>query len=179
MLFRSRPTITSTIPAVAGRNASGWVLALGGSDFSPSPAVTFSGLGITVVNMTYLTPTSAEVTINVDGAAATGTRDIYLTNSDGKKDTLVAGLTVRAAPTLSAVGPDSTFAGTSPFVTIAGTGFYSALAFQATFSNAGIWPSGSATILPGNLLATLTIVSDANVPNGAYHLTLVNGDGDG
>ncbi len=91
-------------------------------------AAAFSGTGITVNSVTWNSITQATLNVTVGGAAATGLRNITMTNPDGQSATGVGIFTVTAGanpvPTLTLVSPSSATAGGAGFtITCTGTNF--------------------------------------------------------
>jgi hypothetical protein len=77
-----------------------------GSGFSNRLSASISGAGVTVANVTYNSPTSVTITVNVAAGAVAGARNITITNPDGQSTTVAGGFTVVVPPTLVTVVPD-------------------------------------------------------------------------
>jgi hypothetical protein len=136
--------------------------------------VTFSGTGITVNSTTFLSATQVKANITIASNAATGARDVTVTNPDAGTKTLTGGFTVNAAPTITT--PNST----TPFtlkhnqdgtLVINGTGFQSGL--TVTFSG-GFTINGTVTVT-GSTQITVPVHATNN--QGTYSLTVTNPDG--
>gem|GEM_PF-1011589 len=90
----------------------------------------FSGTGLTVNSVTINTPTQVTVNVSASGAAATGLRNLTITNPDGQVATGNNLLTVTAGsnpvPTTTSISPSSATAGGAGFtLTVNGTNFIS------------------------------------------------------
>ncbi|MBI4581673.1 MAG: hypothetical protein HY718_18400, partial [Planctomycetes bacterium] len=97
------PALTLGNPAVvACAGTTGLTIPLTGTGFyDAGPGFnrltgSVSGAGVTVTNVTYAGPTSAQITVAIAAEAAGGPRDITLINPDGQTATAVGGLTVIA-----------------------------------------------------------------------------------
>jgi len=86
------PVVDFVSPSTAGRGATR-IVTIGGQNFQPGATVSF-GAGIGVERITFVNAETLEVQIKVDGSAATGTRDVRVTNPDGNSGTLTGGFTV-------------------------------------------------------------------------------------
>jgi hypothetical protein len=90
----ARPTITSLSPNSRARGTSNQTIVVTGSGFAGGAAVTFSGTGITVVSVTWTDASHLSVKINVASGAATGNRNVTVTNLDQGSFTLSNGFKV-------------------------------------------------------------------------------------
>lgn len=94
------PTLTGgSVSALPGQtNASFKVTGANlfdpGAGFSSRLSASASGSGIANVRVSYLSPTSAAVFFDVDSGAASGTRNLTLTNPDGQSATLANAITI-------------------------------------------------------------------------------------
>ncbi len=111
------PTVTAVSPA-AGPLAGGTSVTVTGTNFNPGAVVRFGALAGTTVSVT---PTTIVVT--APPQTATGKVEVRVTNTDTKTAALAAAYTYQAAPTVTAVKPEtgSTAGGTA--ITLTGTGF--------------------------------------------------------
>lgn len=150
------PTPTLNNPAdSAAAGASGVTLNLTGTNFFDPGAgypnhldVQLTGgtvNGITVQSVSFVSPTSATVTLNVAANATPGTRDIVLTNPDGQTVTVVGGFTVTSSNTVPSIG--------------------GAVSNQAVNDNATISPFSALTVTDPDTQAMSAIVriQDGNV----------------
>jgi hypothetical protein len=105
--------------------------------------------------------------------AATGARDVKVTNPDGGSATRTGGFTVTAAPTVSSVTPSSRGQGaTSQSLTIAGTNFASGA--TVTFSGTGITVNSVTRNSSTSLTVNVSVAS--NAATGARDVTVKNPD---
>ncbi len=94
------PTLASVAPATITQGQSTSFTLTGTGLFDPGTgypdrlAVSVSGTGVTVSNLTWVSPTSVTMTLSATSGAATGSRTITLTNPDGQTATTT--LTVNA-----------------------------------------------------------------------------------
>jgi len=90
------PTITSLSPASMQRTGTAQTLIVTGGGFATGARVTFSGTGVTVNSTTFNSATQLTVRLTIARTAATGMRNVTLTNRNGTTGTLPAGLVVMA-----------------------------------------------------------------------------------
>ncbi len=154
------PTIASLSPDVLGQGAASASVTLSGTGFVPSSTVVFSGSGVTPT-VTARTATSLTLSVDVASAAATGNRDVTVTNSDGGTRTCTGCFSVVAGPTISSVSPTTVRRATKPTVTITGSQFRAGqMAVAVSGSNVSV---GAVRVL-----ATGTMTAVLNVgPNAA------------
>ncbi len=169
------PTITSLSPNVLGQGAAGKSVVLTGTGLVSGATVSFSGAGVTATTA-FNSATQLTLTVTVTSGAATGARNVTVTNPDGGTFTLTNGLTVNAAPTILSITPNTHAANSNGVAeTITGTGFQPGATVTFTGSNQ---PTVASTITvngPGTQL-TFTI----NIPkkaSGAYSVVVTNPDG--
>jgi hypothetical protein len=104
--FTWNPVIVTSInPASILAGASGTVVTLTGSGFTPGMTVSISGAGVTAVGSSYSSPNSFTVTLDVAVSAATTARDIVTTTTAGTR--LNPSLLTIVAPSLSISTPAS------------------------------------------------------------------------
>ena len=101
------PTVTGTDPSSLGRGAIAEEVTVTGTGFVNGATVSFSGTGVNVTNTAFVDATELTVTVTIEANAATGLRDVTVTNPDGGKKTCVGCFTVNAAPTVTDVTPDN------------------------------------------------------------------------
>ena len=90
----ARPTISSLSPSSRGQGAASQTIIVAGTGFVSGATVAFSGSGITVNSVTRNTATQLTVRISLSGGAATGSRNVTVTNPDAGWYTLSNGFTV-------------------------------------------------------------------------------------
>ena len=186
------PTITSITPSALGRGATTQNLTVTGANFQAginALSVAFSGTGITVISATRNTATNLTVQVTVDAAAATGSRDMTVTNPDGGAGTGVAAFTVNAAglspttlgqgatnQTVTFTGPAGTFPlGPVYSVAVSGTGVTvtnvsagGSTSITAKFAVAALATTGFRTITVSGTsgFSTLTLTNAFSVGAG-------------
>jgi len=121
------PVLSAASPNVGAQGKSNIVVTLSGSNFLASPKCSF-GTGIVVNSCTFDSSTQITANINILSSAATGSRNVTVTNTDSQSSTLTNGFTVQAgtsnpAPTITSVSPNTGAQGKSLVVTITGTNF--------------------------------------------------------
>lgn len=153
-----------------GQGATSRALSIGGTGFTASSRVSFSGTGVTTT-ITSFTATLLNATVTVAATAATGDRDVVVTNIDNGGRGSKAGLvTITSKPIPSDVSPASLMAGKSTQLRISGQGFQSDSVVVIT----GVTLSG--TSLSDGVLTTSATVP-ANAPTGARSVKVQNTDG--
>jgi hypothetical protein len=167
------PTVTSTSPSSEVQGAVSQTVTITGTGFASGATVAFSGTGITVNSTTFVSATSLSVNLSVAAGAATGARNVTVTNPDAGVGTKNGAFTVDAAPTVTAVSPASRGQGAvSQTVTITGTGFVSGA--TAAFSGSGITVNSTSFVNATTLRASITI--SATAATGAGDVTVTNPD---
>ena len=90
----ARPTILSLSPNSRRHGLSNQTIIIAGTGFVSGATVAFSGSGITVNSVTRNSATQLTVVISLSGSAATGLRNVTVTNPDAGFYTLSNGFTV-------------------------------------------------------------------------------------
>jgi len=90
------PTISSLTPSNGAQGAS-LAVTVTGSNFQPGATVSF-GADVTVTSTTVFSSTQVSVALSIAATAATGPRDVTVTNPDGQAGILTGGFTVMAPP---------------------------------------------------------------------------------
>lgn len=86
-------SVTAVSPNQAQRGRTRNVIVVG-TGFAETSTVSFSGVGITIVEQERLSSTAIRVRIQVDIAAPLGGRDVTVTHPTDPDETLVNGLTI-------------------------------------------------------------------------------------
>ena len=171
----SSVTGVSATPSLSNRGATGQSIAINGTGFAIGATVAFSGSGITINSTTFDSSTQVTVNITIAGSAATGARDVTLTNPDGSSVTGTGIFTVDPAPTLTSATPSSRGRGASnQNVTLAGTGFMSGAPLAASF---GSLITVNSTTFVNSTTLTANITVSAAATTGARSVSITNGDG--
>ena len=169
---QSAPRVTSTSSNALGQGATKDVV-VHGEGFVNGAQVSVSGPGITVESTTVDDSAQATANIAIAAGAATGPRDVTVTNTDGGTATLTGGMTVNAAPTVGSLSPGALPQGALKDVVVHGAGFVSGA--QVSFSGTGI--TVNSTHLETATQLTATIALDAAAGTGARDVTVTNTDG--
>jgi hypothetical protein len=88
------PKPTSVSPSSGARGVTGLSLTITGSNFQSGATPFFSGTGITVNSVTFVSSTQLTANITIASNAATGARNVSVFNPDGGVGTLTSGFTV-------------------------------------------------------------------------------------
>jgi len=117
------PNPTSVVPPNGTQGQSLTVRILG-TNFAATPTVSFSGTGITVGAVTFVSSTEVDVPITISATATVGARNVTVTNPNGQSGTCSGCFTVVSAvnkpPICSlSVAPVSGTAGSTVFTAIA------------------------------------------------------------
>ncbi len=170
------PTITSTSPNAGDRGATNEAVTIIGTGFdNGSPLAASFGSNITVNSTTFVDSSHVTANITIAAGAATGARNVTLTNGDGSNVTGTGVFTVNAVPTVTSTSPSSLDQGaTTQNVTIVGTGFDGGLSLLASFG-ANITVNSTTFVDSSHVTANITISGSATT--GARNVTLTNGDG--
>jgi len=173
------PVLSAVSPNVGGQGKANLNVTLTGSNFLASPTCGF-GSGITVNSCTYNSSTQLTANINILSSAATGSRNVTVTNTDGQSSTLTNGFTVQIgssnpAPTITSVNPNTGAQGQSNItVTITGTNFLPnpSCNFDA---EQGLTVTACTYNSATKITATLSISSTAIV--GGHNVVITDTDG--
>lgn len=76
-------TVASTSPATAAQGRQDLAVTINGTGFVSGATVAFGGAGISLDSTTFVSATRIDVVIDITGAAATGARNVVVTNPDG------------------------------------------------------------------------------------------------
>jgi hypothetical protein len=173
------PVLSAASPNVGPQGKSNIVVTLNGSNFLSAPKCTF-GAGIVVNSCTFNSSAQITANINILSSAATGSRNVVVTNTDGQNSTLTNGFTVQAgtsnpAPTITSLSPNSGAQGKSNIaVVITGTNFLPNPACDFD-SEDGLSVSACTYNSATQITATLSIASTAVV--GGHNIVITDSDG--
>jgi hypothetical protein len=171
------PTVTSTSPSSRGQGAVSENVTITGTGFinGAALATSFSGSGITVNSTTFNSATSLTANITIAAGAATGARDVTVTNGDTGVGTGVGKFTVNAKPTVTSASPAARGQGAAnQNIVITGTGFVNGAALATSFSGAGI--TVNSTTFNSATQVTANVTVGAGAATGAGDVTVTNGD---
>ena len=167
------PSVTDASPANGGQGATGHAVTINGSDFVDTPTVSFSGSGIAVTDVSFTDDATLDITIDIGSSAATGARDITITNADGGRVTCVACFTVNAGPAATSFTPAQRGQGLSgQDIDVAGSGFTGGT--TVAFSGTGI--TVNSVTHTSSTAMTVNVDVAGGAPLGARTATLQNAD---
>jgi quinohemoprotein amine dehydrogenase alpha subunit-like protein len=167
------PTVTSTSPSSRGQGATNQTVTVVGTNFVSGATAVFSGTGITVNSTTFTDSSHLSLNISVAPGAATGARNVTVTNPDFGTSTGTGVFTVNAGPTVTSTSPSSLARGaTGQTVTVVGTNFVSGA--TAAFSGTGI--TINSTTFTNSTHLTLNVTIAAGAATGARNVTVTNPD---
>src|SRR6266511_3770363 len=165
------PTTTSMNPSSGPQGAGPGDGTVAGANFVSGATVSFSGTGITVNSTTFNSSTQLTVNAIIAQDAATGARDVIVTNPDGGRGTCTGCFTVVAGPTVTSTSPSSRGQGaTNQSIAITGTNFASGA--TASFSGTGITVNSTTFNSATQVTANITIAAGATT--GARNVTVTN-----
>ncbi len=137
-----------------------------------------AGLSVTASNGTWTvgTITATSIVLNNFTATATGTDTINVTNPDG--GTASIGLTVDAAPTITAVTPATVKHNTAKTYTLTGTGFVTGATITITENGTSMTGISATTVLSSTSLTfSATARATPTSGNATVVITVTNPDG--
>lgn len=168
LLVSAPPALSGSSPTSIGQGATAVAFSASGNNFQAGAAPSYSGLGVTVTAGT-VTPTSISGTMDVAQDAATGARDLTVTNPDGGSATRPSALEVVTGPKPTSVNPSSRPRGTTVTLDINGT--FPANTMEVLFDPpTGITIQGSPTSTATKITVTVAIATDA--PAGPRDVTI-------
>ncbi|HBU69253.1 MAG TPA: hypothetical protein DEE98_02595 [Elusimicrobia bacterium] len=167
----SSPVVTGIAPAY-GNQADVISVTVSGSNFNAGASVSLSGTDITA-STTAITSNSITATVTISSIAATGTRNLTVTNPGGKYASLASAFTIGlASPVVSGVAPTEANQGDTVSVTISGSKFTNGS--SVAFSGTGV-SATTTTINANQIVADVTVAAGAAI--GARNLTVTTSDG--
>lgn len=135
-----------TLPTGRGQCAQNQDIAITGTNFSSAVIADF-GPGITVNSATANSSTSVTANISVSCTAQAGSRNIYVTNTDGSAG--ATSFTITAAPAITTCSPPSGGASVAYSYTCAASGGMPPLLWSATGLPPGLAIDGSTGVISG------------------------------
>ena len=165
-------TVTSLKPNALGQGAKGAKVTVRGTNFVSGATVSVSGSGVTVSSVTWVGFTTLSVKLSVAAGAATGSRDVSVTNPGAAAGTCTGCLTIDPGPLVASVVPPTGAHGASNVsVKILGANF--ANGAKVKF-NSGINVVSHTFVNSGEIDATVSIASTAKL--GGHPVTVTNPD---
>ena len=157
------PTISSVSPS-SGSNAGGTPITITGTNFDSNPTATIGGLPVTITATTSTTIVGTTPAGPFD-FATTASRDVKVTNSDGRSVTLTNGFTYTLpAPSITGLSPNGSVPSGGTTVTIVGSGFSSGAAMSVTFGGVAgtnlvvTSPTSFTVTVPAHAAGTVDVV---------------------
>jgi hypothetical protein len=163
ILAKPLPATLSKIAPNTGTRGSTVAVTLTGTNFTQAGlGVNVSGTGVTVSNVTYVSPTQVTANLAINSFASfanQGQRNVTVTTAGGTSGPVTFTLSNPPAPTLTGISPAAGTHGTTVQVTLTGTNFTLA-GSQIFVSGNGVTPTiTSAT--PTQLVANFVITNGA------------------
>jgi hypothetical protein len=166
--------VASVDPGAGGQNGLRSIV-IRGSGFEPGATPSFSGTGITVLSTTLKSATKLVAQIEIDGDAATGSRDVTVTNGEASSGTCVACFVVDPAPKPTSASPAQASRGTTLDVDVLGSDFQPGAEVKILPGDAGVSVNSTTYVDAGHLKANITVASDAEARRAA--VKVVDPDG--
>jgi hypothetical protein len=166
--------VASVDPGAGGQNGLRSIV-IRGSGFEPGATPSFSGTGITVLSTTLKSATKFVAQIEIDGDAATGSRDVTVTNGEASSGTCVACFVVDPAPKPTSASPAQASRGTTLDVDVLGSDFQPGAEVKILPGDAGVSVNSTTYVDAGHLKANITVASDAEARRAA--VKVVDPDG--
>jgi len=171
------PIVTAVTPNYGAQSASNLALVIDGSYFTSGATVTFSGTGVTVLTVpaTFNASTQLAVSVNIGASAATGLRNVTVTNPSGQGGTGTNIFEVTTAggspsPSITQIVPSSGNQGaTNLDISVQGQNFQSG--FTTTFTNANITVVSNTFVNSSQLTVRINISSNASTGAGTMRIT--------
>jgi len=170
-------SVASVSPSSRGQNSALTTVTITGSGFATGSWTANFGAGITVGTVSRTSATTITAQVTVTGAAATGARNVSVTQ--GTTYTCSNCFTVTAAPTITSpttASPKSIPNGTASTFDVLGTGFVSG-ATVAVATNTGDFTLGTVTFVNSTKITITVTAQSGNGHKGTGNLTVTNPDG--
>jgi N-acetylneuraminic acid mutarotase len=162
------PIISSITPNSSSVSSGSVQVVLTGTNFTSGYSLNIAGSGVTVATSAFSSSTAINATFNIASNAALGARGVTVSTAFGTSSS--ANFTVTAAaPTLALANPNSGFLGTSPTVTLTGTGF---IAGQTLAQISGSGVSISSVNVASSTSITLGLTVSSTAATGSRNITV-------
>jgi hypothetical protein len=175
------PAVTGATPATAYTGTSVTITNLAGSGFMNGATVSLNSTsdptGIAASDVVVITQNQISCTFDLTGAPL-GTRNIVVTNTDGKTGILVNGFTVAGnGPLVTAISPASGVAGSSYSpVSIGGSGFLNGATVKLNRTGSPDIIASGVNVASPNFISCAVSLPAGAVP-GPWNVTVTNPDG--
>lgn len=170
------PSLTAISPNTGARGATVPVT-ITGVGLTGATAVNVSGAGVTVSGMTIVNDSTITASFAIAGTAGLTARNVTVTTPSGNTNAVVFTVTAPAAPTLTAISPNTGVRGTSVAITLTGTNLTGAS--KLTVSGAGVTVSNLTVTSATTATATFTITSTAALTARTVTITTPGGTATG
>ena len=169
---RSAQTVTSLSPNAIAQGVTGRTVQINGSGFSAATTAVFTGSGVTLRSLSYVSSSRLSAVLDVAANATVGRSNVVVSRAGTYDAVCTNCLTVNAPPNPTSAPPSTISRGLLRSVTINGTGFTSSS--QVTFSGNGIM-----IMLAGRTSTAidLTLSISGSATLGARDVTVTNPDG--
>ena len=167
----SAPTVTSVSPNSGAQGASVPVTPTG-ANFIAGASVSVANAGVTVSNVSVVSPTQITATFTIAANATVGATNVTVTTSAGTSGSATFTVT-SSAPTLASISPTGGTQGTSVPVTLTGANFVAGASVSVT--GTGVTVSNVTVASSTRITATFTIGSSATV--GSRNVTVTTSSG--
>ena len=152
------PRVTAVSPNQLGQGATAATVTLTGTGFNASTQVSVGGAGVTAT-IASRSGTSLSLRVTVAGDAATGARDVTVTDASGSTSTCTGCFSVVSAPQITSATPASVRRGATVTVTLSGTSFDSSV--KLTVSGSGVSLSALTYVNATTLRVTVKVAGTA------------------
>ena len=173
----AQPSVTGISLDTIGQAAAAAVHTITGTGFLPGSTVTISGTKVTPSAVDVVNSTTIKVSLAATSTAATGPRDVTVTEPGFGPFTCSGCLTVNLLPKATGISINTLSRGLNRDVTITGTGFATGMKVVITKPSAATAVTATAVevISPTQATAHLTVRAAASL--GVYSLRVTNLDG--
>jgi Bacterial cadherin-like domain/Multicopper oxidase len=154
------PTLTSIAPN-SGTRGTAVPVTLAGTGLSGATALTVSGGGVTVSNVTVVNDSTVSATFTITTGANLSGRNVTITTPGGTSNAVTFTVTAPPRPTLTSSVPNTGVRGTAVAVTLTGTHLTGATG--VTVNGGGVTVSGLTVVNDTTVKATFTITAGANL----------------
>jgi PKD repeat protein len=175
------PTVSNPTPSSGATGSTVFITNLPGTNFQTGAQVKLnssSAADISAANITVVSPTQITCTFYLSGAA-TGARNVVVTNPDGQAGMQPGGFTITSisAPIVNAITPSSGTSGNSVSITnLAGSGFQTGATVKLNSSTLGSdIPAAGVTVVSSSQITCTFYLTGAAAGN--WNVVVTNPDG--
>ncbi len=168
------PQLASIAPT-SGARGTAVPVTLIGVGLTGASAITVSGTGVTVSNLTVVNDTTVNATFTITATAALTARTVSVTTPIGVTNTVPFTVVVPPVPTLASITPNSGNRGSSTPVTLVGTNFTAGSTVAIAAPAGGVTITGVTVVNSTTITATITSTGTAAL--GARNITVTTPGG--